>query len=232
MHSRPGCHHLVIALLLFASTAGAATFPANFSDQLVASGLNAPTAFAFLPDGRALVTEQFTGAIRMVVGGVTTGALVTVPSLNGTGPERGLLSIAVDPGWPARPYLYVHHTQVFGTMRLIRFTAKGTLTGSGSTDLTLDSLYQVLTGLPDAAPNHNGGGLRFGPDGKLYFSVGDDAGSCLAQDRTSFCGALYRLDVSNLPGGAGGPPPRSDITPADNPFVGSINSVEKLVYAW
>jgi glucose/arabinose dehydrogenase len=231
MYSHPACRHLAIALVFAASTAGAATFPTNFSDQLVASGFNAPTAFAFLPDGRALVTEQTTGAIRMVVNGTTTGALATVPSLNTNDVERGLLSLAVDPGWPARPYVYMHYTQTDGTMRLVRYSGKGTLTGSGSTNLTLDSLYQILT-LNDNVPQHNGGTLQFGPDGKLYFSVGDDGGSCVAQDRTSLRGCVFRLDVSGLPGGAGGPPPRSQISPSDNPWSGSSDSAERLVYAY
>src|SRR5262245_39426180 len=175
MDFRPGGGHLLAVLrcVLGSSASHAATLPTNFSDQLIASGLNAPTSFAFLPDGRALVTEQNTGAIRMVVGSTVTSALVNVPSLT-IGGEQGLLSIAVDPGWPNRPFVYVHHTQEGGVMRLIRYTAGGTLTGSTSTSLTLGSMYQVLTGLPDAFENHNGGSLRFGPDGRLYFSVGDD----------------------------------------------------------
>lgn len=232
MHHRPGSRYLAFVCLLAASTSHAATLPNNFSDQLVASGLNMPTSLAFLPDGRALITEQNTGAIRMVVGSTVTGALTIVPSVNTNGYERGLLSIAVDPGWPARPYVYVHHTQSGSVLRLIRFTGRGTLSGSGSTNLTLDSLYQVLTGLPDNADNHNGGSLRFGTDGKLYFSVGDDASSCSAQDRTSLRGCVFRLDVSTLPGGSGGPPSRSQITPSDNPFAGSTNTAERMVFAY
>lgn len=231
MKTHPGCRHLTVAMLLLAPVVHAATLPTNFSDQLVASGLNAPTSLAFLPDGRALVTEQNSGAIRMVVGSTVTGALTTVPSLT-SGGERGLLSIAVDPGWPTRPYVYVHHTQSGNVMRVLRYTGKGTLTGGTSTNLTLDSLYQVLTGLPDNAENHNGGTLRFGPDGKLYFSVGDDAGGCVAQDRTSLRGCTFRLDVSRLPGGAGGPPSRDVITPSDNPWSGSSNSAERMVFAY
>lgn len=232
MECRPGFRSLVAAVLLVAASSHAATLPTNFSDQLVASGLNMPTSLAFLPDGRALVTEQNSGAIRMVVGSTVTGALVIVPSLNTDGYERGLLSIAVDPQWPSRPYVYVHHTQSGSVMRVVRFTGRGTLSGSGSTNLTLDSLYQVLTGLPDNADNHNGGSLRFGPDGMLYLSVGDDANSCSAQDRTSLRGCVFRMDVRNLPGGAGGPPARSAITPASNPWAGSANSAERLVYAY
>jgi len=220
-------------LLLVASNGRAATLPTNFSDQLVASGLNAPTAFAFLPDGRALVTEQTTGAIRMVVGSTVTAPLATVPSLNtGPGDERGLLSIAVDPGWPARPYVYVHYSHTSGELRLVRYTGVGTLTGGASTSLALDSLYLVLTAIPDNTPYHNGGTQRFGPDGRLYFSLGEDGSQCSAQDITSMRGCVLRLSVNGLPGGAGGPPNRSVLAPADNPFAGNPNAVAKLVYAF
>jgi glucose/arabinose dehydrogenase len=232
MFDRPGCRHLALALLFAASSARAATVPTNFSDQLVASGLSAPTSFAFLPDGRVLVVEQTTGAIRMVVGNNVTGALTTVPSLNTDGYERGLLSIAVDPGWPQRPYVYVHYTQTGGVIRLARYTGVGTLTGGSSTSLTLGSLYTVLTDVPDNVDWHNGGSLRFGPDGMLYLGLGDDGNSCLAQDITSLRGCVLRMKVSGLPGGGGGPPARSLITPPDNPFSSNPNQVAKLVYAF
>ena len=232
MLDRPGCRHLALALLFAASSARAATLPPNFSDQLVASGLTAPTSFAFLPDGRALVAEQATGAIRMVVGNFVTGALTTVPSLNTDGYERGLLSIAVDPEWPQRPYVYVHYTQTGSVIRLARYTGTGTLTGGNSTNLTLGSLYQVLANVPDNVDWHNGGALRFGSDGMLYLSLGDDGNTCLAQDITSLQGCVLRMDVSGLPAGAGGPPARSLLAPADNPFITNSNSNAKLKYAF
>jgi glucose/arabinose dehydrogenase len=231
MFHRPGCRHLAIVLLFAASSARAATLPTNFSDQLVASGLTAPTSLAFLPDGRALVTEQGTGRIRMVVGNTVTGALTTVPSLNTSGYERGLLSIAVDPDWPQRPYVYVHYTQTGNLIRIARFTGVGTLTGGTSTNLTLTDLHLVLTGVPDNAENHNGGSLRFGPDGMLYVSLGEDASPCNAQSITSLRGCVLRMDVSRLPGGAGGPPSLGEIAPADNPFASNPNAVAKLTYA-
>jgi len=232
MFSRPGWCHLVFVLLFAASSARAATLPTNFSDQLVASGLTGPTSFAFLPDGRVLVCEQATGAIRMVVGSTVTGALTTVPSLNTDGYERGLLSIAVDPNWPQRPYVYVHYTQTGSVMRVARFTGVGTLTGGTSTNLALQSLYVVLADLPDNVDWHNGGALRFGPDGMLYLSLGDDGNSCLAQTITSLRGCVLRMNVSALPGGAGGPPDRSLLVPNDNPFISNSNVIAKLTYAF
>src|SRR4029079_10063408 len=123
-----------------------------------------------------------------------------------TGAERGLLSIAVDPGWPARPYVYVHHTQTGNVIRILRFTATGDLSNASSTNLTLGSAYTVLGNLQDNAFNPNGGTLRFGNDGMLSLSLGDDATGCPAQDSTQLLGCILRFDVSRLPAGAGGPP--------------------------
>ena len=65
----------------------------------------APIGFAFLPDGRALVIEKDTGNVRLAMPGSTTSVVIlTIPSLT-TDSERGLLGVAVDPAWPARPYV-------------------------------------------------------------------------------------------------------------------------------
>jgi len=222
----------LIAVSLSVARAPAAQLPSGFTDQLVANGLSQPTSFAFLPDGRVLVTEQTTGRIRLIVGGTTVSAPVaTVTSLT-TGAERGLLSIAVDPGWPARPYVYVHHTQTGNVIRILRFTGTGDLSNASSTNLTLGSAYTVLGNLQDNAFNHNGGTLRFGNDGMLYLSLGDDATGCPAQDSTQLLGCILRLDVSRLPAGSGGPPLRSLLEPGDNPFKSSPDSDAHLEWAY
>lgn len=211
----------------------AVALPPGFGDQLLATGLDEPTAMAFLPDGRLLVTEQRSGAIRLVVGGsVAAPPLVVVSGLNSAASERGLLAIAVDPGWPSRPYVYVHATVTGSKMRLIRYTATGTLTAPTGFDLALGSPYVVLDNLADLATNHNGGALRFGLDGRLYYSLGDDADGCQAQDSTTLHGAVLRLDVSALPAGAGGPPARTALVPADNPWATSPNTNARLEWAY
>ena len=85
--------------------------------------------------------------------------------------------------------------------------------------------------LPDLAAKHNGGTLRFGPDGMLYVGLGDDDSPCRAQDLTKLQGKILRLDVSSLPAG-GGPAPRyAMLTPPDNAFVAHADSAARLVWA-
>ncbi len=210
--------------------------PRDFTDVLVVGGLDFPVGIAFLPDGRLLVTEQFSGDIRLIVNGAlsVTDPVGTVGPLANQGGEQGLLGIAVDPFWPARPYIYVHWDHD-GDNRIYisRFTLNGDRAGTGNGALTLDaaSRYDLLTDPPDFASNHNGGTVRFGLDNMLYVSLGDDANRCQAQDSVSLAGVILRLDVSQLPAAPGGPAPKSLITPADNPFVSHANENARLVWA-
>ena len=212
-----------------------AVLPTGFADQLVASGLSFPTGIAFLPDGRLLFVEQNSARIRLLVNDAlaATDPVATVPSVR-IGGERGLLGIAVDPGFPARPYVYVHCTDAAAFVaRISRFTVGGDLafTGNGSLTISTATRYDLIANVPDIYPNHNGGTLRFGPDGMLYASFGEDGADCAAQDTSGLRGVILRLDVSRLPPGAGGPAQRALITPPGNPFLnGGLNA--RLIWAF
>jgi len=179
-----------------------------------------PIGFAWLPDGRTLVIEKDTGRVRLAVPGSTaSGVILTIPDVT-TQVERGLLGVAVDPNWPARPYVYFHATRTGSVIHITMYTASGDLTDTASTNLTLGDPYVLLNDIPDLATTHNGGTLRFGPDGLLYVSLGEDVRPCEAQNLAQPHGKILRLDVSAMPGSGLGPPPKADITPAGNPFTG------------
>lgn len=225
------------ALLLAAPLVAAAqtTLPAGFRDSLVVAGLTSPIGMAFLPDGRALVIEQKTAAIKLVRQGVAS-TVFTVPGVNTTGEERGLLGIAVDPGWPLRPYLYLHldSTVPLETIRLTRYTVGGDLDNTATGVLTIDanSRRDILSGVPDQYDNHNGGTVRFGPDGMLYASFGDDAARCPAQDQVSLRGVIVRLDVSGVPAGGGPEPARASIAATGNPLINATDDRSRLLWSW
>lgn len=224
---------LAAVLAALASAPAQGALPDGFADEPVAAGLSSPAALTHLPDGRALVAELSTARIRMVRQGVVS-TLGTVPQVR-TGSERGLLGIAVDPAWPERPFLYVHSTSsVAFEIRVSRFTATGDLDDTAGGALAIDpaSRHEVVTGLPDQTGIHNGGTVRFGPDRMLYVSLGEDADDCAAQNPASLKGAILRLDVSRLPAGPGGPPPRDSVVAAGNPFAQAPSVAQRLVWTY
>jgi glucose/arabinose dehydrogenase len=196
--------------------------PTNFADETVVTGLDRPNAMAFLPDGRLLFTELNSGKIRMVVNGhiAAIDPIAVVDSVS-TGGERGLQGIAVDPRWPAYPYVYVCYTHIGNRSILARYTAVGDVSNPSGENLFLSSKRTLVHDFPDGFDVHNGLGLRFGTDGMLLMTTGDDNSSCQSLSTGSLLGKLFRMDVSRVPSGGGGPVPRALlIPPSGNPFVG------------
>jgi glucose/arabinose dehydrogenase len=205
---------LATAALSFPSGATGSVLPPDFADSLVAS-VPAPTALAFTPDGRLLVTSQ-SGALRIV----QNGGLLPTPALDLTSAicsqgEQGLLGIAVDPAFAANHLIYLYYTASTATgcvNRVSRFVLPDTNVVDAASEQVL------LDNIPSPSCCHNGGDLRFGRDGYLYVSVGD--GGC-DYDGDSGCGAdnAAARDLNVLSGKVlritsdGGIPP-------DNPFLG------------
>jgi glucose/arabinose dehydrogenase len=229
-----GWRRFLPLVLLAATAAHAQNVPDSFTVQTLAPGLQAPCGFDFLPDGRVLFVEQLTAFVRVFKEG--TGVQATpVLSVSGvaTDGERGLLGVAVDPGFPQRPYLYLHYTvAVPHHIRIARYTLAGNLDGTGGGNLTADpaSRYDLIDDIPDLASNHNGGTVRFDVDGNLYVSLGEDGMWCAAQDSTSLHGVILRLFTGALPPGPGSAF-RAQITPPGNPFWAAADSNERLVAA-
>jgi glucose/arabinose dehydrogenase len=226
----------VLGLLHHTTPAHAqATLPTGFDDELVEGGLSLPVGIAFLPDGRLLFVEQESAQIRLIVNDAlaATDPVATVPSVSTNSGERGLLGIAVDPGWPDRPYVYVHSTSTTGFVRISRFRASGDVafTGNGAITISTASRFDLVNDIPDDAGNHNGGTVRFGTDGMLLVSLGEDGEPCAAQDNSTLRGVILRLRTSTLPDGPG-TATRAQITPPDNPLVGSSDLNARLIWAW
>jgi len=223
--------------LLLALVPGAAQavvhVPSNFENEVIAFGLSEPNSMAFLPDGRVLVTEQRTGWVRTVVGSLmaTMDPALLVMGVQSAGYEQGLQGIAVDPAWPDRPFIYIYYDAVGGFSRLVRYTGTGDLMNPLGQNLSFANPLVLLDNLPDAFSSHNGGCVRFGPDGHLYVSLGDDETPCAAKDSSSLHGAILRLRVGQLDASLTGTVPRSLITPFDNP-LSTPDSNAKLVWAF
>ena len=199
----------------------AATVPTGFSETLVASGLSSPTAMQFAPDGRLFVAEQG-GRLRVIKDGVllpTPFLTVTVSSVG----ERGLLGVAFDPEFATNQFLYVYYTATTPAIhnRISRFTANGDVAAAGSEKILLD-----LNNL-SSATNHNGGALAFGPDGKLYAAVGENANGAHAQTLANLLGKMLRINRIADPIGQ----PHPTLIPTDNPFYGTATGNNRLIYA-
>lgn len=198
----------VVLAVLPASRAVAAP-PAAFDRTLVAGGLDAPTAFRFVPDGRIFITEK-NGAIRLIKNGaLQTAPMITLPTANAD--ERGLLGLELDPNFAVNKYIYVAYTHQENLNRLSRLTVVGDTVDPGSELVLLKSNQQ-------ANVFHHGGEVRFGPDGKLYWSVGINLYNPNAQSLGTIHGKMLRINPDGT-------------IPADNPFA-TMPETEPAIWAY
>lgn len=213
-----------LVLLFVQAQPAAADVPSGFEDRLVTS-VDAPTAIAFTPDGRMLVTTK-PGQVRLY----KNERLLAAPALDLStktcaNSERGLLGVAVDPdfGEGGNGYVYLYYTyNKFDTCdsntsrspvnRVSRFVMEGDTIDPASEEVLVDNIHS-----PNG--NHNAGDLHFGKDGYLYISVGD--GGCdyeepsrcqlensASRDRHVLLGKILRIT-------------RDGDIPAGNPYTGA-----------
>jgi len=199
-------------LLLICADALAATLPSGFSETQIASGITSPTAMELAPDGRIFVCQQF-GRVRVVKNGslLATPFLTLTVDSNG---ERGLLGVTFDPNFAANQFVYVYYTVPGDPAhnRVSRFTANGDVAVAGSEFVLAD--LDNLSG----AGNHNGGGIHFGPDGKLYIGVGENANGANSQTLNNRLGKMLRINADGS-------------IPSDNPFFNNAVGANRSIWA-
>lgn len=198
--------------LSVALPAAAATLPAGFTETRIVTGLSNPTAMAFAPDGRLFVCLQG-GQLRVV----KNGALLATPFLTvnvSSSGERGLLGVAFDPAFATNNFVYVYYTATSPAIhnRVSRFTANGDVAVPGSEQVILE-----LNNL-SSATNHNGGAMHFGPDGRLYVAVGENANGANAQTLSNLLGKMLRIN-------------KDGTIPSDNPFFTTATGVNRAIWA-
>lgn len=188
----------------------AQALPQGFTAVQVTAGLSRPTALAFAPDGRIFIAQQ-SGAVRIVKNGTLLAAPFVTLSVQSTG-ERGLIGLALDPSFSSNGLVYLYHTLPDGSRnRISRVTANGDVAVAGSEQLVLN--LDALS----SATNHNGGAMHFGPDGKLYVAIGDNASPANAQNMDTYHGKLLRVNANGT-------------VPAGNPFSGSAQKSRIWAY--
>jgi len=175
--------------------------------EVFLDNVDVPVSLAFAPDGRLFYNELRTGRVRIVENGrLQDEPFASLQVVNRSGySEHGLLGLALDRDFAANHYVYVLYGEPDQNgdprrQRVVRFTE---VDGVGQ-DMTV-----ILDDLPiSSGCCHNGGRIAFGPDGKLYVSIGDTGESSLSQDEESLAGKILRFN----PDGS---------IPDDNPFPGS-----------
>jgi glucose/arabinose dehydrogenase/chitodextrinase len=202
---------LLVLLGALPTWAAAATLPTGFVETLVTNGLTNPTAMALAPDGRLFVSEQ-AGTLRVIKNDTLLAAPFVTFAVDSTG-QRGLLGVALDPDFASNQFVYAYHTTSTAPThnRIVRFTANGDVALAGSMVVILD-LDNVN------ATSHNGGGLHFGPDGKLYASSGENSNPANAQTLANLFGKILRLNPDGT-------------IPTDNPFFATATGLNRAIWA-
>lgn len=194
-------------------TAEAVSTSDKIALEAVASGLTRPVYLTHAGDARLFVVEQ-PGRIRIIQDGqlLKEPFLDIVDRVTSDGNEQGLLSVAFEPGHATTGRFYVNYTRKPDGATLIE---RYTVTANDPNQADKNSAAEILV-IDQPEPNHNGGLIKFGPDGYLYVGMGDGGGAGdrhgsigNGQDPKALLGKILRLDVANQ---------ATYAIPASNPF--------------
>jgi glucose/arabinose dehydrogenase len=195
-------HKIIIIIFLGIIISSVLFYFSNYSVNVqgydiinVVTNLDTPWSLAFSKNGILFFTER-PGYVKAFYN--NTLIILKVENLNVKEiGEGGLLGIALDPNFPNSPYIYLYYTYEEGNLwnRVVRYKFE---------NWSLVDQKILIDKIP-AATLHNGGRIKFGPDGKLYITTGDATQRDLAQDINNLAGKILRIN----PDGS---------IPEDNPF--------------
>ncbi|MFN0057809.1 MAG: PQQ-dependent sugar dehydrogenase [Planctomycetota bacterium] len=191
---------LALAVIATFASAPLEALPPGYVAETVASGLSNAVTMAFAPDGRIFYNERTTGRVRVIEGGTLLTPPFSQVSVSTSG-ELGLLGLAIHPDFTTNGFVYICYSKSSGGHEIGRYTA----VGSVGTNYTV-----IVPSLP-AGGIHNGGNIAFGPDGKLYHTMGDNGSSGNSQNASTYPGKIHRFNDDGS-------------IPADNPYTTGLLS--------
>jgi len=192
----------LIVLSLTGSAASASSGPARKIDltaapEVIATGIGMPWGLTHLPGGDTLITDRQTSRVLRIRPGQAPEPVRTIPDVYLPGGDGGLLGLDISPRFSRDKLVYVFFTAVGGESRIARFK------------LDSDEPVQVILRFA-RGESHSGGGLKFGPDGMLYATVGDGHLDGSSQDLANLNGKILRITPTGRPA-PGNPFPRSPV---------------------
>lgn len=183
-------------LLLGMTIASFLGFSQTIALQSFATGFTDPVNIANAGDSRMFVVEQG-GTIKVVsaTGVVSATNFLNISSIITSGGERGLLGLAFHPNYATNGYFFINYTNLSGNTVIARYSVNATNPNIANTAGT------ILMTITQPYSNHNGGCIKFGPDGYLYIGMGDggsagDPGN-RAQNINESLGKMLRIDVNS-----------------------------------
>lgn len=208
---------LMLVSVLAVSLLGCRSHAQTLRLVLVTDGLAQPVAVAHAADERLFVVEQ-AGVIRLVdSAGLASQPFLDIRDRVGSGGERGLLGLAFPSDFASSGRFYAYYTDRSGTSVLSRFRV------SDDPSRADPASEEVLITQAQPRANHNGGQLAFGPDGYLYWGLGDGGGggdpTNAGQNLATLLGKLLRIDVGPSSGYA---------VPPTNPFVTTEGALDEI----
>lgn len=208
---------LMLVSVLAVSLLGCRSHAQTLRLVLVTDGLAQPVAVAHAADERLFVVEQ-AGVIRVVdSAGLASQPFLDIRDRVGSGGERGLLGLAFPSDFASSGRFYAYYTDRSGTSVLSRFRV------SDDPSRADPASEEVLITQAQPRANHNGGQLAFGPDGYLYWGLGDGGGggdpTNAGQNLATLLGKLLRIDVGPSSGYA---------VPPTNPFVTTEGALDEI----
>jgi glucose/arabinose dehydrogenase len=192
---------IFFSVVMAVCTASAIAQPLISYSSLGITGISSPVDIVNAGDGtnRIFIVER-AGTIKVYSSAFTLlGTFLTMSGNFTTGGERGLLSIAFHPDYENNRYFFVYYTNGAGGVNVDRFQTQ--FSNPNAADFSTRTNIMSFT-KPVVYGNHNGGKLNFGPDGNLYFALGDSGSSGdpgnLAQNGNSYWGKMMRINVDNF----------------------------------